>query len=233
MADRYKAFAACLILCGGAGYAGYNMLPQWAVMAGRTETNSSQQQQLAVERARAPNDDPWRQRTVRDEMAGKTETKLWTRQDNGSGAYAETEASCEQIGKGHAVTFITLIVDQNGDPTIGITNRAPPSEGKFIRIRYRQNDVMKLSRVPNGKFSNEFVTFSAIDDRAAEFYKTSPIGVNLYTASLEGGLLFTAHYSNVQLVKAEYQTDHGPLIVSIDTTVPSIRRLYDSCFDQK
>lgn len=226
MADGHKAFAAILILGGGAAFAGYNVLPHWAVLAGSPGASLSQPQHLVA----APADDPWRLRAVRDETTGKTQTKLWIRQDNGSGAYAETEASCEQIGKGSAITFITLIVDQNGSPTIGITNRASASEGKFVRIRYRQNDVMKLSRVPNGKFSNEFVTFSAIDDAAAEFYKTSPIGVNLYVAGLEGGLLFTAHYSNVQLVKAEYQTDHGPLIVTIDTASPSIKRLYADRF---
>ncbi|MCK1590334.1 hypothetical protein [Bradyrhizobium sp. 169] len=229
MADRHKAFVAVLILCGGAAYAAYNLIPP-RMLSAETAGNSLPPKGDTAPAVTAP--DPWSQRFVVDEMTGKKETKLWMRQGNDSGAYAETEAVCEEIGRGHAVNFMTVIVDQNGGPTIGITNRAPASEGKFVRIRYRQNEVMKLSRVPNGRFSNEFVTLSAIDDGAADFYKNSPIGLNLYLAGQEG-LLFTANYNNVQLVKAEYQTDHGPLVVSIDTTVPSIRRFYQGCFGQR
>lgn len=228
MADRHKAFAAVLILCGGAAYAAYNLMPP-RMLSAETAGNSFPQKGEAAPAGTAH--DPWGQRVVVDEMTGKKETKLWMRQGNASGAYAETEAVCRQIGRGHAVDFITVIVDQNGDPTIGIANRAPTSEGKFIRIRYRQNEVMKVSRVPNGKFANEFVTLSAIDEGAADFYKNSPMGLNLYLAGQEG-LLFMANYNNVQLVKAEYQTDHGAIVVSIDTTEPSIMRLYRSCFGQ-
>lgn len=230
MEGGQKALIAILVLCGGAGLTGYNLAPRTTPTKDLASTSlvPTPVKPVAVTFEREPAPDVWKRRVTTDKMTGKSQAKLLMRQDDGSGVVAETEAACEPIGKGHAVTFTTLIIDRDGNPTIGIRGRY--SDGKGVKIRYRQNDVIRESRIPNSNYSNQFVTFMAVDDGAVEFIKASPYGVNLYVAGLEGGLLYTGRYSQIQTVKAEYQTDRGPIVVSIDVSTPTIQQLYAECF---
>jgi hypothetical protein len=180
-----------------------------------------------AERAQQDAQPEWEFRKSTDEMTGQTVTKLVNEQFNGHGVMAGTEASCVKDGKDAQVTFIATIVDDAGNGTVKLTGW----QDKNVYIRYRQNDKVAMSLVPlSGNFNNQFLVFDALNEAAAASLKKSPYAIGLWTYAITGGLLVFGRYENVHLVKAEFQTDQGTMIVTIDTNDPNIQKMYQLCF---
>jgi hypothetical protein len=162
-----------------------------------------------------------------DELTGKSAPVLLSEQRNGSGAVAYVTAHCQTPGE---VLFAALFTDEQGEAIpLGNVEWREGATKWSVKVRYRVNERVGPSRLPTLEFKNKVQVFGAFT-----LAKWSEMQSQIAMLTMAGygtlEVLPLGLHKEVKLIKSEFSTEFGPLVVTIDTAAESIQRLYTNCF---
>jgi hypothetical protein len=165
-----------------------------------------------------------------DEMTGKTKAIILSEQRNRAGAVAYVTADCKAPEE---IVFAALFTDEQGEP-IKLSNLKFHEEAGRWRVqvgRYRIDDQIGFTNLQTLEYKNRVQVLAVATESAMQQFEKL-YGGSLAWAAINGthSILPVARYKNIKLVKAEFITEFGEIVVTIDTTDANVQRLYNSCF---
>lgn len=165
-----------------------------------------------------------------DEMTGKPTAIILSEQHNGVGAVAYVTADCK--GPKGEIIFAALFTDEQGEAIrlSNMTFKDGATKWSIAIDRYRMDDQIGPTTLNSLEFKNRIQVFAVATE--ARWKQLTPILAHLMLSGY-GSLYMMplAIYTKIRLIKAEFKTEFGDVVVTIDTTDAGVQRLYKSCFD--
>lgn len=171
----------------------------------------------------------WKYNESVDQMTGKSIASVEAIQRNTTGAVAHITADCNPEGE---ILFAALLVDEQGN-AIKVSNMARNEKGNWrVELaRYRMNDKTGRTMLAALEFTNKFQVLAVFGKARWVEFKNSPVMLQIVMSGLFQVVPIN-YFKDVEIVKAEFKTANGDLIVSIDTSDAAIQRLYAACFKE-
>lgn len=168
----------------------------------------------------------WTLHQKKDEMTGKSDTKVFSHQKNSGGATGEVVGECDESG----FSFLVTIVDGNGRQTIGFPEKR--RDGGVVG-RFRENDAeVRAAKFESIKGSNRFMLVWIPNQKGLSEIKQS---FGLENEALEkllasaGSVAIFRGEKTLWRLLTEIETSVGPLTIKIPTFDPAIRKALDEC----